>query len=183
MLVIELVMFGGMGLLTAAHTEISPGLFFLVPLEVLLFIAAMVYGVIIGMRLSLAFPASLAEGLTARAAITRSGQLTRGAKGRIFLVLLVIYAIGYAAEMAGFLVLAAIIGVGALILAALNVTLASVAGIAAAALAALCFFAFLYLLMALLWAAFSTAFAVLYHDQRLRIEGPPPAPAPAGELA
>lgn len=171
MLVTELVMFAGMGLLTADHTELSPGYFFLIPLEMLLFIAALVYGVIMAIRLSLAFPASLAEELTAWAAIKRSSRLTQGAKGRIFLVLLVIYALGYAAEMVGIMVLGAVIGIGALAMAACGVHMPSVAGIAGIVLASLCFAAFLYLWTALLWSAFSTAFAVLYHDQRLRKDG------------
>jgi hypothetical protein len=177
MLVMELVMFGGMGLLTAGHTALSPGYFFLIPLEALLFIAALVYGVIIAMRLSLAFPASLTEDLTAYAALRRSGQLTRGAKGRIFLVLLVIYALGYAAEMVGIIVLGAVIGIGALAMAACGVQMPSVAGILGIVLASLCFAAFLYLWMALLWSAFSTALAVLYHDQRLRKDGLLPVPS------
>jgi hypothetical protein len=170
MLVTELVMFGGMGLFAAGHTELSPGFFFLIPLEVLLFIAALVYGIIMAIRLSLAFPASLAEDLTARAALRRSGQLTKGAKGRIFLVLLVIYALGYAAEMVGILVLGAVIGIGALVMAACGVQMSSVAGITGIVLASLGFAAFLYVWTALLWSAFSTAFAVLYFDQRLRKE-------------
>jgi hypothetical protein len=177
MLVIELVMFAGMGLLTAGHTALSPGYFFLIPLEALLFIAALVYGVIIAMRLSLAFPASLAEDLTAYAALRRSGQLTQGAKGRIFLVLLVIYALGYAAEMVGIIVLGAVIGIGALAMAACGVQMPSVAGIIGIVLASLCFAAFLYLWTALLWSAFSTALAVLYHDQRLRKDGLLPVPS------
>jgi hypothetical protein len=182
MLVIELVMFGGMGLFAAGHTELSPGFFFLIPLEVLLFIAALVYGIIIAMRLSLAFPASLAEDLTACASLRRSGQLTKGAKGRIFLVFLVIYALGYAAEMVGIVALGAIIGIGALIMAVCGVQLPSVAGITGIVLASLCFAAFLYLLTALLWSAFSTAIAVLYHDQRLRKEVFLAMPTQAGEL-
>ncbi|MFZ1085037.1 MAG: hypothetical protein WAN35_08735 [Terracidiphilus sp.] len=177
MLLIELPLFACMKLIAVQDAAPAPALFFLLPLGILLLFAAMVYGLIIAMRLSLAFPASLAEGLTAREAIRRSGQLTKGAKGRIFLVLLVIYALGYAAEMAGFLVLAAIIGVGALIMMAFHVTLLSVAGIAGVVLGVLCILAFLFLWIALFWAAFSTAFAVLYHDQRLRKEGPPTAPA------
>jgi hypothetical protein len=181
MLVIELVIFAQTGLLTMNKPAPTPAFFILLPLEVLLLFAAMVYGVIIAMRLSLAFPASLTEDLTARAALRRSGQLTKGAKGRIFLVLLVIYALGYAAEMAGILILAPIIGVGAVVMASLHVHLVSVAGIAGAALAALCFFAFIFLWMALLYAAFTTALAVLYHDQRLRKEGLAPMPAQGGE--
>jgi hypothetical protein len=181
MLVIELAIFAGIGPLTAGHTELSPGFFFLIPLEMLLFIAALVYGVIIAMRLSLAFPASLAEDLTARAALRRSGQLTQGAKGRIFLVLLVIYALGYAAEMVGIIVLAVVIGIGALVMAVCGVQMPSVAGIIGIALASLCFAAFLYLWTTLLWSAFSTSFAVLYHDQRLRKNGILPGPSQAGE--
>jgi membrane-anchored glycerophosphoryl diester phosphodiesterase (GDPDase) len=153
----------------------------MIPLEMLLLIAAMVYGVIIAMRLSLAFPASLAENLTARAALSRSGKLTQGAKGRIFLVLLVIYALGYAAEMVGIIVLVVVIGIGALVMAACGVQLPSVAGILGIVLASLCFAAFLYLWMSLLWSAFSTSFAVLYHDQRLRKDGFLPVPSQAGE--
>ena len=175
MLLLELLLFGATGLLSANNAEPNPALLVLIPLLVLLFIGAMVYGTIIAMRLSLAFPAALAEDLPAVAALRRSGQLTQGAKGRIFLVLLVVYALGYAAEMVGFMVLAAVIGVGALIMAACGVQMPSVAGIIGLVLAGLCVIAVLYLWTALLWSAFSTSFAVLYHDQRLRKGGQPAA--------
>jgi hypothetical protein len=180
-LVIELIIFAQTGLLAMNKQAPTPAFFLLLPLEVLLLFAAMVYGVIIAMRLSLAFPASLSEGLTAWDAIRRSGQLSKGAKGRIFLVLLVIYALGYAAEMAGIFILVPVIIVGSLVMASLHVHVASVAGIAGIVLAALCFLAFIFLWMALLWSAFSTALAVLYHDQRLRNEGSLLAPLRAGE--
>ncbi len=182
MLVIELVMFVPMGLLAAHQTTPPTALFILLPVEMLLFIAALVYGIIMSMRLSLAFPASLAEDLTACTALHRSGQLTRGAKGRIFLVFLVIYALGYAAEMVGIMALMAIFGIGALAMLALHVQLASVAGIAGIVLFALCCLAFLFLWTALLWSAFSIALAILYYDQRLRKDGISPAPAQAGDM-
>ena len=182
-LVMQLVVVSGMGVLSLYHAAPPPSFLFLLPLVFLLFFAALVYSIILLMRLSLAFPASLAENLTARAALSRSGQLTRGAKGRIFLVMLVIYALGYAAEMVGIFALAAIICICALILAVLHVALASVVGIIAAVLAALCLIAFLYLLLGLLGAAFSIAFAVLYNDQRLRKDGPPPALSQPGAPA
>ncbi|MGO9317611.1 MAG: hypothetical protein ACLPXT_06760 [Terracidiphilus sp.] len=180
-LVLELVMFVPMALFTAHKTTPPTAFFILLPLEMLLFIAAIVYGIIMAMRLSLAFPASLAEGLTARAAIRRSGQLTQGAKGRIFLVLLVIYAFGYVVEMVGVMGLMAVLGIGVLAAMALHIHLASVAGIAGVVLFALCCLAFLFLWMALLWSAFSASFAVLYHDQRLRKDGSPLAPSQAVE--
>jgi hypothetical protein len=181
MLVIELVMIVPMQLFAMGKSGSLTPLVYMIPLEMLLLIAALVYGVIIAMRLSLAFPASLAEDLTARAALSRSGQLTQGAKGRIFLVLLVIYALGYAAEMVGIMALGVVIGIGALIMAACGVQLPSVAGIIGIVLASLCFTAFLYLWMTLLWSAFSTAIAVLYHDQRLRKDGFLLVPSQAGE--
>lgn len=183
MLVIEMAMIIPMGVFAAGKTSPVAYLVYMIPLEMLLFLGASVYGVIMALRLSLAFPASVAEGLTARAAIRRSGQLTQGAKGRIFLVLLVIYALGYAAEMVVVMVLAMVFGLGALALALLHIQLTSAAGVIGAGLGAVGFLGFIFLWIALFWAAFSTAFAVLYQDQRLRMEGPLPAPAPAGEPA
>jgi membrane-anchored glycerophosphoryl diester phosphodiesterase (GDPDase) len=179
-LVAELVIAVPMGLLSMNKATPPPVFFLMIPLVMLLFIGAIVYGVIMAMRLSLAFPASIAEDLTAWAAIRRSGQLTQGAKGRIFLVFLVIYALAYAAEMVVGIVLMVVLMVGALIVAALHIQLASVVGVIGAGVAAVFLLGFLFLWMALIWSAFSTAFAVIYHDQRLRIDGPPPAPLPAG---
>jgi hypothetical protein len=172
-------------LLTGLASKENPSpaaLFFLVPLVMLFYLGSLVYAVIMSLRLSLAFSACVQEGLTAGQAITRSGVLTQGAKGRIFLVLLVIYAISYAFILIMYAVglfifaIAAVAGAGNMQhLSPLTIALAVVAGIAILA-------AFL-LWMALLMAAYSIAFAVFYRDQRLRKEGPPPAHVPAGEPA
>src|ERR1035438_7268224 len=156
-------------------------LFFLAPLVFLLYLGAIVYAILMGLRLSLAFPACVAEGLTASAAIKRNFQLTRGAKGRIFLVILVIYAALYV----GILVVEVAVG----IVAAVGFLAASVAGLHPAApwsyigLALLGLFAFaaMILFISLTYAAVTTALAVLYHDQRMRKDGPGPATPQAGE--
>jgi hypothetical protein len=83
--------------------------------------------------------------------------------------------------MVGIMVLTAVIGIGALAMAACGVQMPSVAGITGLALAGLLLCAFIYLWTALLWSAFSTALAVLYHDQRLRKESLPPEPPKAVE--
>ena len=57
-------------------------------LFVFLLIGAVVYGIIMGLRYSLAVPACAVENLTARAAIRRSIQLTKGSRGRIFMLAL-----------------------------------------------------------------------------------------------
>jgi len=92
LLVIELAAILVAAVLARGGGTSNPAMFILIPLAVLAYIATTVYGIVMALRLSLAFPACVEEGLTARAAINRSFQLSRGAKGRIFLVVLVIHA-------------------------------------------------------------------------------------------
>jgi hypothetical protein len=65
-------------------------------LVVLLFIfafASLIYGIIAYIRNSLAVPASVIEDLAVRASMRRSKLLTDGTKGRIFLLLLLLFAL------------------------------------------------------------------------------------------
>jgi hypothetical protein len=141
------------------------------------------------LRLSLANCACVHEGLTARQAITRSGFLTQGAKGRIFLVLLVIYAISYAVMMViyfiGLMVFGAVMLAGSAGLSAHDTTPFGYAAIGLLIIAAAVIVLFW---SALLMAAYSVSFAVLYRDQCLRRDGPQafpvshPGPSPTGAL-
>ena len=151
----------------------------LFPLLMLFYVGAMVYAVLVMLRLVLAVPACVAEDVSAWTAIRRSNQLTYGAKGRLFLLALLMYAIAYAAflvvEMAIFFVGAIAVLVGM----ALHLTMApwGYIGIGVAAVV----FACAYLLwMACIAAAYSTLFALVYQDQRLRMEGVAAAPVSAG---
>lgn len=174
---------GGLLLGLARPGNANPAaLFFLIPLAILSYLGAIVYAVIMSLRLSLAFPACVQEGLTARRAITRSGALTQGAKGRIFLMLVVIYAIGYAAVMVFYAIGLFVFAIGALAGAGHmhNMTPLGYFGIG---LLIVCAVVLVLLWSLLLMAAYSVAFAVFYRDQRLRKDGPPPAPAPATETA
>jgi hypothetical protein len=56
-------------------------------------LAALVYAILMALRYSLAIPASVIEDLKARTAIKRSIELTKGSRGRIFILLLLILAI------------------------------------------------------------------------------------------
>jgi hypothetical protein len=159
----------------------SAALFFLIPLAVLLYLGAMVYAILMSLRLSLAFSACVHEDLTAGQAIRRSGVLTHGAKGRIFLVLLVIYAISYAVIMVLYAVglfvfaIGAVAGVG-------HLHAASPLTIALAVVACLVAIALMLLWTVLLMAAYSIAFAIIYRDQCLRKDGRLfPAPAQPAE--
>lgn len=160
----------------AAHRDANPiALFLLIPLGILLYLCAMVYAVVMSLRLSLAFPACVQEDLTARQAIRRSGELTQGAKGRIFLMLLLIYAISYAVVMVAYVVSLLIFAVAALAGLA-NMHAATPLAIGLAVLGAIVFLVLVLLWSAALMAAYSIAFAVFYRDQIVREEGPPLPP-------
>ncbi len=78
---------------TGANTQ-ALGVFLVVSvLFGLLLLGAIVYATIMGLRYSLAVPACVIEEVKARAAIRRSIELTRGARGRIFLLGLLVIAI------------------------------------------------------------------------------------------
>jgi hypothetical protein len=166
-----------LGLMPLNGSDPNPAaLFFLIPLGILFYIGAFVYAILMSLRFSLAFPACIHEDISAGQALKRSGKLTNGAKGRIFLVALVIYAISYAAAMIFYAVGGIMFAIGAIAVGgnpqahlALTITLAVIGGIVILIL--------IFLWAALLMAAYSIGFAVLYRDQCLRKDGLLPAPA------
>ena len=150
----------------------NPAVFFLIfPLFFLMYFGSMVYAVIMGIRLALAPPACIAENLAASSALKRSLQLSRNAKGRIFVVLLVVYAASYLAFMIFEVLCFVLMTAGVLVATALHIQFVppwSFIGIALLGIFGACI---LFLWMAGISASYSIAFAVLYHDQRLRTEG------------
>ena len=142
--------------------------FFLVPLLVLLYLGILVYSVLIMLRFAVAYPASIEEDLTAWEALKRSARLTSGAMGRIFLVLLVVYAVVYAVEIVCILVLVALAAVGAFAAMSAHVTVGSPTFSVLVGLGAFAYAIVIGACILLSYAAFTTALAVLYHDQRLR---------------
>ncbi|HEY1161430.1 MAG TPA: hypothetical protein VGE83_12410 [Terracidiphilus sp.] len=180
-ILIEIVLLIGAGMHARGASNAGPEVLFLVFGAFLVFIAAVVYGILMALRLSLAFPACVEERLTAGAAIKRSFQLTRGAKGRIFLVVLVVNAILYAVLLVAELVAMFLVAMGVFIAMAAHphpVAPWSYIGLGGLGI---CGFGAIFLFTALTWAALTTSLAVLYHDQRLRKDGLLPAPAQAGE--
>jgi hypothetical protein len=171
-------LFLGLGSKGDASNAAAGALFLLIPLMILGYLGAAVYAIIMTLRLSLAFAACVEEDITAWQAIKRSGTLTHGAKGRIFLALLIIYAISYAAAMVLYFVGFFAVVIGALFTGG-HIDWTSPATIAVAVIAGIAMLAFVLVWTALLLAAYSTAFAVFYRDQRLRQQGPPPMPIAA----
>jgi hypothetical protein len=61
-----------------------------VVLTVVVLIAWLVVSVLVWLRFSLAYPASVAEGLSSWPSLKRSGQLSQGSRGRIFVMFLLV---------------------------------------------------------------------------------------------
>ena len=178
-LAIYILLACGIGLLALTKTTPTLIAFLLFP-ALLLLIPAFVYGILQMLRLSLAFPACVEEGLTARASIEQSMRLTQGAKGRIFLVALIIYAILYAAMMAVELIVMLLGSIGVFAAAGLHIQSFNPWGYIAIGFAGLVLAGLMVLWMSLTYAALTTALSVIYHDQRLRHDAPPPMPPPPG---
>ena len=163
------------GILTLHHAAgmgAGPaGAFFLVPLLVLLYLGIFIYCVLIMLRLAVAYPACVEEGLTAWAAVRRSAGLTRNAKGRIFLVMLVVYAVTYAVNLVCIAVLVALAALGAMAAMAAHVTVGSPAFFILVGLGVFGYLVVIVVATMLSYAGMTTAVAVLYHDQRLRMDG------------
>lgn len=170
LLVIALV--AGLGVLVAQPlgglASSSLTLFLLLPVGILVYFGALVYAILLSLRFSLAFPASIEEDLTAREALRRSAQLTRGAKGRIFLVLLVIYAASYALFLVFLALLAGIFAVAFLAGTLWHMQFTGPFAKIGIGLAILCMAAGLFLYLAITYSGYSTALAVLYNQQRRR---------------
>jgi hypothetical protein len=155
----------------------------LIPPGMLLFIAAQVCSILIMLRISLAYPACVVEELPAWSSLKRSMQLTKGAKGRIFLMLLVVYALGYALSLACMAISFAVGSLVAFVAILSHVAEGSTAFYVLIGLAVLGYVLVVIVTCLFTYAAFTTALAVLYYDQRLRKDGQLPAPSQAGEHA
>lgn len=178
-LLIQLLMFAAFALTALHHSQPNPLLFLVFPIAFPLQMGLLVLGFLVALRLSLAFPASVMENLTAVEAVKRSNALTRGARLKIFLVLLIIYAATYLAMLVLICGLAFLIAIGMFALSGSHVGLASPVAVSLAVLAGLAFVALMVLFMAVSWAGFTTALCVIYNDQRRILDSVVPAGAPA----
>jgi hypothetical protein len=158
---------------SAAHANpVAPFLLFaLSPMFMLLNLGAQVYMVLMFLRFGLAVPASVMENLPAAEALKRSVALTRGAKGRIFVVLLVMYAASFVLIMACEIVVFVVFGIGAFIATLMGAGLHSPAVLFFFAPFALLLLLIVVLaLIALPYVGYTTALGVLYCDQKERLD-------------
>jgi hypothetical protein len=171
-LVLGVLFVGSVGL-SLTHGRIgadSWAMIGLFPLIVLFYLGAMVYAVLVMLRLVLAVPACVAEDVGAWEGIRRSNQLTHGTKGRIFLLALLMYAIAYAAFLVAEMIIFFLGATVALAGMLLHLAMApwGYIGIGVGAVVFLCAYLFW---IAFIAGAYQTMFAVVYQDQRLRLEG------------
>jgi hypothetical protein len=153
----------------ASGGNVRPGvLFLLVPLGILLAVGGIVYMVLAMIWLSLAYPASIAEDLPAWQAIRRSIAVSRGTRGRIFLALLVVYAISMAAVLVVELAGIALFAIGALVIVSMH--LPAVYGYIGIGIGVLVFLPVLVVALALTCSAYAVTLSVIYRDQ-VRVAG------------
>lgn len=155
----------------AGGKHLSTGIYFLLfPLAFLSYLGAIVYAVWMTIRLCAAVPAALEEERSAPDALDRSAKLTRGSGGRIFLVLLVVYAISCAAmllvEMAAFVVGS----VGSLLASLMGLHAMNPAVIVVTVLFGLIGFGAFIGVMILTWSSYAITCAVIYADRREPVE-------------
>lgn len=170
-LIAVLVLVAGTTALAMAygHGQMAPGgMFFLFPLWAIGYAGALAYGVWAMISLAFAYPVLFEENRTAWRALWRGLRMTRGVRGRIFLISLVIFAISSAVFLTIELLAVATIGIGMLLVGLLH--LPHAAAIAAAAIAGLIFLALYWLCYVLTFAAYVTGFTVLFREQQQRRE-------------
>jgi len=155
---------------------------------VVLILALIVVGVMLWIRFSLAFPVSVAEQKKAWPSMQRSGQLTKGSRGRIFVMFLLVWILSIVASVV--LVIPVDIVIALTMKKAftaghtptLYLTLIQVVNLAVG-----------FLVRVFVMPIYVVALVLFYADQRTRIEGydieqlmaqagwtePPPLPVPA----
>lgn len=153
----------------------------LIPLGVLFYIALLVYSILLALRFSLAYPVTVAEGLPAWTSLQRSGQLTKGSKGRIFLVLLVVYALTYLVSLVCMVIFCVLGAMGFFVAILTHVSQGSHAFYFLIGLGVLGYLLVMATSVMFSYAAFTTALSVIYHDQLLRKGGLQVGPSQTGE--
>ncbi|MGA2888132.1 MAG: hypothetical protein ABSE51_08780 [Terracidiphilus sp.] len=124
---------------------------------VLLLIPVGIYTVLMALRYSLAVPASVVENLTARNALRRSIDLSKGSRGRIFMLGLLVYVIdlGLVGITQGFFIVAAFKNPGHFLSAGMQ-SLQQIIG---------------FFTNTFVGPMYATGITLFYYDQRVRKEG------------
>jgi hypothetical protein len=131
----------------------------------LISVAAVVIIILRALGYSLAMPACIAEGKSAWESLQRSNKLSKGARGRIFLMLLLVWALSMVVTMIGYIPLMAITAAAAVM--GKGAVTATIVMVIAQVVNVLVNFA----LQTLITPVYMTALVLFYYDQRVRTEG------------
>jgi MFS family permease len=168
---------------THGHAAAPIAILIFAPLFALVMLCGLAYQVVAALHVLLALHACVIEGLPAIEAIRRSAALTKGAKGRIFVALLVVCAAAYVLNLLSMIVFLILLSVLSLIGTLIHMVLSSAASLFFIALLAIPLMVLFFLaLIALPYSGYATALGVLYCDQRMREGSISPAMPPAGGL-
>ncbi|MGA2217860.1 MAG: hypothetical protein ABSG51_07230 [Terracidiphilus sp.] len=162
-LAIVMVSAGGMVLAQSAGAGAAGGVIVAL-FAVLSALAVAAYCIWMTLRLSLAFPACVVEQTSAWPALKRSASLSKGTKGRIFLLFLLIGVINYVLSM---IMMVPILIALALAPGAKNPQNQQAAGMTFLFLN----YAISFAVQALTQPVYSIALVLFYYDQRIRLEG------------
>jgi hypothetical protein len=158
------------GAVLATLAANSAGAEFFIPalivLGVVLAIALMVVCILIWLRFSLAFPVSVAEEAPAWPSMQRSGRLSKGTRGRIFVMFLLVYALSVAVSLA--LMIPMFIAIALVMRKSLVGSQPAPAFIVAIETVN---FGISFLVRAFVMPVYATALMLFYYDQRTRQEG------------
>jgi uncharacterized membrane protein len=130
---------------------------------VLVVVALFCYVVWMLLRLSLAFPACVIEEIGAWAAIKRSNRLSKGTKGRIFVLYLLAAVLSWILSFGIVLTLAIVVGLTAYSLHLQQAQVDLVMGVV--------FYAVAFGVQAIIRPIYGIALTLFYYDQRIRQEG------------
>ncbi len=158
----------------------SPAYMALVPLAILLYLGIMAYGIWLAVRFSFAAFAAVDEEIGAARAMARSWLLTRNIFWRVFSALAVVYLILYAAQMLLAFALYFIVAIGVVVgivgHADRNPALLGVLIAFGVAL----YLVFIVAMTAAMQAALQAMLAILYDDQRRKVDFFAQPPMPTG---
>jgi hypothetical protein len=157
-----IALISGLGVFTSGSTVLVALIGFF---TFVLFAAAVVYVVLSALRISMSLAVCVVEDKPAWGSVKRASSLSKGARGRIFVMFLLVWALSVALSMIGYIPTALIVGIAAA--AGQGGRYAAIAVVVGEIVNILINFAMQTLIMPV----YVTALVLFYYDQRVRMEG------------
>ncbi len=157
-----IALISGLGVFTAGSTALAALIGFF---TFVIFAAAFVYMLLSVLRIAMSLAVCVVEDKPAWDSVKRAASLSKGARGRIFVMFLLVWALSVALSMIGYIPTALIVGIAAA--AGQGNRYAAIAAVVGEIVNILLNFAMQTLIMPV----YVTALVLFYYDQRVRTEG------------